>query len=115
MKYIQFVIGLMLIITVVKCANEKIDCGYNGMTIDVIHDQDALVKQIGSQFFLRFDIGLLIDSPNLLDTIYILLPCNLPGEFKVNEKSVIVSGQIKDNPGFSSHNNYTDFFITKIK
>ena len=115
MKYMKFIIGLILIITVVKCANYKFDCGYNGMTIDVLHNQDALVKQIGSQFFLHFDFGLVIDSPNLFDTIYILLPCNLPGEFKVNEKSVVVSGEIKDNPGFSSHLNYTDFLIRQIK
>ena len=111
----KFIIGLILIITFVKCDNHKFDCGYNGKTIDVLHNQEALVKQIGNQFFLRFDSGLVIDSPNLLDTIYILLPCNLPGEFKVNEKSVVVSGEIKDNPSFSSHNNYTDFFIRKIK
>ena len=27
----------------------------------------------------------------------------------------VVSGEIKDNPGFSSHTNYTDFLIRKVK
>lgn len=97
------------------CENKRdIDCGYNGKTIKVINDQDVTVNNIGDLFFLYFEEGIKIDSPNLLDTIYLLLPCNLPDQFKIDNQNVTVSGEIEDNPDYSSHNNYTDFYINEI-
>ena len=95
-------------------SKQDIDCGYNGATIQVLNDQDAAVRKSDTQYFLYFENGIIIDSPTLLDTIYLLLPCNLPAKYKFDSQQVIISGDIKENPGFSSHNNYTDFYIDKI-
>ena len=108
-------IGLILTIALLSCnANGDIDCGYNGETIQVIKDQNASVIQLENRFFLYFEGGIKIDSPQLLDTIHFLLPCNLPTQLKLNSQNVTVSGKILENPGYSSHNNYTDFYIFKI-
>ncbi len=108
-------IGLILVMTLLSCKTKtESDCGYNGETIQVIKDQNASVRQIDNQFFLYFEEGIKIDSPYLLDTIHLLLPCNLRAQFKLNSQKVRVSGEIKENPGYSSHNNYTDFYINKI-
>jgi len=90
------------------------DCGYNGKTIQILNDQNASIKDVEDQFFLYFKEGLKIDSPNLLDTIFFLLPCNLSDQFKVDKQEVKISGEIRENPGYSSHNDYTDFYINKI-
>jgi hypothetical protein len=52
-----------------------LNCGYNGKIIRIINDQDASIKNVEDQFFLHFEGGIKINSPNLLDTIYFLLPC----------------------------------------
>jgi hypothetical protein len=108
-------IGLILMITHISCKNKRdIDCGYNGGTIQVITDQNASVRQVDNQIFLYFQEGIKIDSPYLQDTIHLLFPCNLQAQFKLNSQKVRVSGEIKENPGYSSHNNYTDLYINKI-
>lgn len=105
----------MLTMILLSCETKRdIDCGYNGKTIKTINDQYASVTDVADQFFLYFEEGIKIDSPNLLDTIFYLLPCNLPEQYKVDNQEVIVSGEIKENPIYSSHNNYTDFYINEI-
>jgi hypothetical protein len=115
----NFILNLSLILTMtlLSCETKReIDCGYNGTTIQGIYDQEAFVRDMGYQFFLHFEDGIKINPPssNLLDTIYLLLPCNLPDIFKVDSQKVRISGEIKENPGYSSHDNYTDFYIHKI-
>jgi hypothetical protein len=34
--------------------------------------------------------------------------------FQIDGLEAIVSGEIKDNPSYSSHTNYTDFYITEL-
>lgn len=106
---------LLLVITLLSCEEKKdINCGYNGETIMTIKNQNAFIKKVDDRFFLQFKQGLETPSQHLLDTIYSLLPCNLPDQYKIHDQSVEVSGEIKENPGYSSHNNYTDFYINKI-
>ena len=108
-------ISLILTIILVACQTKSdLNCGYNGKTIRIINDQNASIKDVEDQFILHFEEGIKIDSPNLLDTIYFLLPCNLPDQFKVDNQEVKISGEIKENPAYSSHNDYTDFYINKI-
>lgn len=111
------IVGFSLILFLItsSCQTERImDCGYNGKPIQQIQNQDALVREIDGQFFLYFEEGLKLAAPNLLDTIYLLLPCNLPISFQTADQKTIVSGEIQENPAYSSHNNYTDFHINKI-
>jgi len=121
MQYIIINLVLILTMALLSCDatgdnKSDIKCGYNGETIQVIKYQNASIRDLDGRYFLYFVEGLKIDSayPYLLDTIYLLLPCNLPGQFKVDNQKVLVSGEIKENPGYSSHNNYTDFYINKI-
>ena len=108
-------LGLILTIILLSCKTKRdIDCGYNGETIQVIKDQNASIRNVENQYYLYFEEGIKTDSPTLLDTIHLLLPCNLPTEFKLNSQKVTVSGEIRENPGYSSHSNYTDFYINKI-
>src|SRR4030042_1041572 len=105
---ISISISLILTMMLLNCETKSdIDCGYNGKTIKIINDQNASIKDVEDQFFLYFKEGIKIDSPNILDTIFFLLPCNLPDQFKVDNQEVKISGEIKENPGYSSHNNYT--------
>jgi hypothetical protein len=89
-------------------------CGYGGETIMEIEAEPALVKEGENNYFLRFEKGFVTESFNLNDTIYSLLPCNLDDAFQIDNLEVIVSGEIKDNPAYSSHTNYTDFYITEF-
>ncbi len=95
--------------------NEDFDCGYNGDTILVLKNKEASIIGIDGRFFLRFEEAIITESMNLMDSIYSLLPCNLDTEYQVNGLDVIVSGHVKENPGYSSHNNYTDFFVKEIR
>jgi len=82
--------------------------------IKMIANQEALVTLFDSSYFIYVKEGILVDSPNLLDTIYLLLPTNLPAQYEADSLNIIVSGDIQKNPSYSSHNIYTSFIITKI-
>lgn len=80
----------------------------------VIESENAIIRKGGNNFFLSFDNGLITGGIYLNNTIYSLLPCNLNEELQIDSLEVKVSGEVKDNPAFSSHTNYTDFYITEI-
>jgi hypothetical protein len=75
----------------------------NGETIQVITNQNASVRQLDNQFFLYFEEGIKIDSPYLLDTIHLLLPCNLRAQFKLNSQKVRVSGEMTKPIMYNEH------------
>jgi hypothetical protein len=114
MKYIIRNLAFILALTLFSCESNSYNSDANGKTIKVINNQGASIKDLDGTYFLYFGKGIVMDSPNLLDTIHLLLPFNLPDQFKVNNQIVTVSGEIKENPGYSSHNNYTTFYIDKI-
>lgn len=89
-------------------------CGYGGETIMVIQEMKASVTKGECNCMLRFEEGIVTGAIYLNETIHSLLPCNLDEEFQKDGLEIIVSGEIKDNPAFSSHTNYTDFYITEI-
>ena len=64
---------------------------------------------------IYFEEGIRIDSPTLRDTIYMLEPINLPDNFNLHDLKVTVSGDVLENPGYSSHSNYTKFYIIDIQ
>jgi hypothetical protein len=113
-KYTIRNLAFILALTLLSCETNNYKSDANGKTIKVINDQSASIIDLDDTYFLYFEKGIVIDSPNLLDTIHLLLPFNLPNHFKVNNQNVTVSGEIKENPGYSSHNNYTTFYIDKI-
>ena len=84
-------------------------------TIKKIEDRDAVMKCSDFVKHIYFEEGIIIDSPNLLDTIYMLEPVNLPEQFNLHDLKVTVSGDILENPGYSSHTHYTKFFISNIQ
>jgi len=103
---------LILLIFTFGCNDISIDGDQD--IIRILQKENAAIKKIDSTFFLYFEKGIVVDSPNLLDTIYLLLPSNLHRNYEIDSLSVIISGNIFENPGYSSHNNYTSFFITEI-
>ena len=117
-----FFIGVLVVIAValIGCGENADDlagvetCGYDGETIKVLSNSKATVQKEGELFYLHFEQGISTGSASLMEPIYLLLPCNLPVADKEDGKKVKVSGEVKDNPAFSSHTNYTDFFILKI-
>ncbi len=94
--------------------NHDSKCGYGGETIMVIEAEQATIKKGEYKCLLQFEKGIVTGDTYLDDTIYLLLPCNLDEDFQIDGLGIIVSGEIKDNPAFSSHTNYTDFYITEI-
>ncbi|MCK5066438.1 MAG: hypothetical protein KAR16_03320 [Bacteroidales bacterium] len=107
---------LVLIASICGCiSKENPNCGYNGETFMVLEDREALVRDSDGIFYLNFKEVILPGVFNLLDSIHFLKPCNLEEKYRIDDLEVIVSGEVKENPPYSSHNNYTDFFITKIK
>lgn len=113
-KYTIWNLSFILVLLLFSCETNSYNDNANGKTIKVINDQGASIKDLEGTYFLYFGKGIEMDSPYLLDTIHLLLPLNLPHQYKVDNQNVIVSGEIKENPGFSSHNNYTTFYINKI-
>ena len=93
------------------------DNDQSNSTIKKLENEDALVRVVEetSWWILKFPQGIDVNSENLMDTIYTLNPTNLPDKYKADSLPVIVSGNIKENPPWSSHNNYTDFEITNIE
>ena len=112
---------LFIVVLFLRCetgeepVNNCDTCGYNGATIKKIEEVDASLKNIDEIYFLFLEKGILTGGMYLDDTLYSLLPCNLPEDFKKDGMKVTISGDIRDNPAYSSHTNYTDFCITKIK
>lgn len=84
-------------------------------TIKIIESKDAVMKCSSFVKHIYFEEGIIIDSPTLLDTIYMLEPVNLPERFNLHDLKVTVSGDILENPGYSSHSNYTKFYIRDIQ
>ena len=106
---------VLLLVILFSCGeNEEADCGSGEETILTLNNKEAAIQESGGQFFLYFEAGIETDSERLMETIHLLLPCNLQEQFKEDGLEVRVSGEVKENPGYSSHTNYTDFFITKI-
>ncbi len=120
MKNLLAGVIIMLAVALTGCGDsdneltEVETCGYGGETIKVLSNSEATVQKEGELFFLYFGQGISTGSANLMETIYLLLPCNLPAKYKEDGARVRVSGEEKDNPAFSSHTNYTDFYILKI-
>jgi hypothetical protein len=116
-KHISIVGGtLVLIASICGCISKDSPiCGYGTETFMVLDDREAVVRDSDGIFYLRFEEVILPGVFGLNDSIYSLKPCNLEEKYKVDALEVIVSGEVKENPGYSSHTNYTDFFITKIK
>jgi len=106
-------LGYLIFLLITFGCNETSIVGDQDI-IKTLRKENAAVKKIDSTFFLYFKDGIKVDSPNLLDTIYLLLPSNLPQNYELDGLSVITSGNILENPGYSSHNNYTSFYITEI-
>jgi hypothetical protein len=75
----------------------------------VIEAEQAIVKKGEYKCLLKFEEGIVTGANHLDDTIHSLLPCNLDADFQIDGLEIIVSGEIKDNPAYSSHTNYTDF------
>ncbi len=94
---------------------EDFECGYNGDTILDLSKKEASVIEGEFGYFLQFEDPIVTGSMYLMDSIYTLKPCNLDKKYQVDGLDVIVSGQVRDNPAYSSHINYTDFFVTEIK
>ena len=81
----------------------------------VLENRESYVRDTDGIFYLNFNEVILPGVIYLLDTIHFLKPCNLEEKYQIDGLEVIVSGEVLENPPYSSHNNYTDFFITKIK
>lgn len=84
-------------------------------TIKKIESKAAVMKCSGFVKHIYFEEGIIIDAPTLLDTIYMLEPINLPDRFNLHDLKVTVSGDILENPAYSSHTNYTQFYIRDIQ
>jgi hypothetical protein len=110
--YIPRLFGLILIIFLSAC---KADSQYDLATIEKIENRDAVMKCSDFVKHIYFEEGIIIDSPTLLDTIYMLEPVNLPEPFNLHDLKVTVSGEILENPGYSSHSHYTQFYISDIQ
>jgi len=80
-----------------------------------IENRNAVMKCSNFVKHIYFEEGIRIDSPTLRDTIYMLEPINLPDNFNLHDLKVTVSGDILQNPGYSSHSNYTKFYIIDIQ
>jgi len=90
-------------------------CGYGGETILELKDEPVLIREVDDQFFFWVETGLELNSDYLMDTIFFLKPCNLSSDFRIDSVYATVSGEVMDNPPYSSHSNYTDFFIKDIR
>ncbi len=84
-------------------------------TIKKIESKAAVMKCSGFVKHIYFEEGIIIASPTLLDTIYMLEPINLPDRFNLHDLKVTVSGNILENLEYSSHTNYTQFYIRDIQ
>lgn len=111
MKVILFFI-LLLLLSISSCKEDTDD---SPKTIKKIESQNAVMKCSSFVKHIYFEEGIIIDSPNLQDTIYMLEPVNLPERFNLHDLKVTVSGDILENPGYSSHSNYTKFYIRDIQ
>lgn len=110
---LQFLLFVIVFInSFVSC---KKDSQYDFTTIKKIENREAVMKCSDFVKHIYFEEGIIIDSPTLLDTIYMLEPINLPDEFNLHDLKVIVSGDILENPGYSSHSHYTKFYIRDIQ
>jgi hypothetical protein len=109
---ISFLFVLVLVILVTSCKKES---QFQATTIKKIENRDAVMKCSDFVKHIYFEEGIIIDSPTLLNTIYMLEPVNLPEQFNLHDLKVTVSGDILENPGYSSHSNYTKFYIRDIK
>lgn len=110
----------VLLFSLMRCTDENeikenINCGYGGETILELKNEPVLIREVDEQFFFWVESGLELNSEYLMDTIYLLKPCNLSSDFQTHGQYVLVSGKVMDNPPYSSHSNYTDFFIEDIK
>lgn len=115
----DFCIFLLLILNI-DCRQKKDSvknhiCRYNGETIRLLNEEPAQTKELEGELFLWFGNGIRAISDNLMDTLFLLKPCNLAQDFKIDRLFVIISGEIKDNPPLSSHTNYTDLYLTEIR
>lgn len=93
----------------------KTESQFELATIEKIENRDAVMKCSNFVKHIYFEEGIIIDSPHLLDTIYMLEPINLPEQFNLHDLKVKVSGEILENPGYSSHLHYTQFYISEIQ
>jgi hypothetical protein len=109
---ISFLLVFVLVILVASC---KEDSQFQAITIKKIENRDAVMKCSDFVKHIYFEEGIIIDSPTLLDTIYMLEPVYLPEQFNLHDLKVTVSGEILENPGYSSHSHYTKFHIRDIK
>ena len=80
-----------------------------------IEQRDAIMKCSDFVKHIYFVEGIIIDSPTLRDTLYMLEPVNLPEQFNLHDLKVTVSGDIMDIPDYSSNSPYAKFYIREIQ
>lgn len=111
----RFQILLLALVCTISINSCKKDDQNDFLTIKKIENREAVMKCSAFIKHIYFEEGIIIDSPTLLDTIYMLEPINLPDEFNLHDLKVTVSGDILENPGYSSNSHYTKFYIRNIQ
>ena len=86
MSMLPVVIGLLLTCSCKKEKTAAEGCFADAITVRVIADKPAIIKQPAAGVFYIVEQGAIDTKLN---------PCNLPAEFKVSDLAVIISGQVK--------------------
>ena len=109
MKYCRTLMTLTILINFIgsckKEENSTVDCFPAATTVRQITDKQATIQSAGEDFY--------IVEENTIDTR--LNPCNLSQEFKIDNLSVKISGDVKEtNRNVSGPCCTEDFVITAI-
>lgn len=103
---------LLILMLFFSCKNESEE-SFN--VIMRIEQRNAVMKCSNFVKHIYFEEGIIINSPTLNDTLFMLEPVNLPEQFNLHDLKVTVSGDIIDIPSYSSNSPYTKFYISDIQ